>query len=97
MAYEIKWSKKADKDLYRMVEYAEANWSIKAFQTFIDIVFASLDLISEFPEMGIVESKKKSLHSYLIGKNCRVFYRIQKKQIILLAFLDVRSNKKRPR
>ena len=27
MAYEVKWSKTADKDLYKMVEYAEANWS----------------------------------------------------------------------
>jgi plasmid stabilization system protein ParE len=39
MAYTIKWTKRADKDLYQMVEYAEANWSNQAFHAFIDTRF----------------------------------------------------------
>ena len=96
MACAIKWTKRADKDLYQMVEYAEANWSNQAFHAFIESVFASLDLIATFPELGLSENKGKHLYSYLIHKHCRVFYRLQKSQIFLLAFIDVRSNKKRP-
>jgi len=70
MACEIKWSKDADKDLYRMVDYAEANWSAEVFRTFIDKVFISIDLFAEFPEIGLSENPQKHLHSYLIFKNC---------------------------
>ena len=97
MAYEIKWSKAADKDLYKMVEYAEANWSNESFHVFIEQVFASLDLLAEFPEMGLSENSRKHLRSYLISKNCRLFYRVEPKRIVLLSFIDTRSNKKRPK
>jgi len=96
MAYAVRWTKRADKDLYQMVEYAEAHWSNQAFHAFIETVFASLDLIATFPEMGLSENKRKHLYSFLIHKNYRVFYRVHESQIILLAFIDMRSNKKRP-
>lgn len=96
MAHEIIWSKAADKDLYEMTEYAEAHWSDVAFRTFINNVFASLDLLAEFPEMGVLENPQKAIRSYLISKNCRLFYRMELEKIILLSFIDTRSNKKRP-
>lgn len=79
-----------------MAEYAEANWSDVAFRTFINNVFTSLDLLAEFPGMGTSENPTESLRSYLISKNCRLFYRIEPRKIVLLAFIDTRSNKKRP-
>jgi plasmid stabilization system protein ParE len=96
MAHEIVWSKTADKDLYEMVEYAEANWSDPAFRAFINNIFALIDLLAEFPEMGVSENPRKQLRSYLISKNCRLFYRIADEKIILLSFIDTRSNKDKP-
>jgi hypothetical protein len=69
---------------------------IRHFMLLLIPVFASLDLIATFPEMGLSENKRKHLYSFLIHKNCRVFYRVQKSQIFLLAFIDMRSDKKRP-
>jgi addiction module RelE/StbE family toxin len=95
MALEIKWSKTANNDLYSITTYLEQYLSEDNLISFIDSVFKCLDQISEFPEIGIVENKRKGMRSFLINKNCRVFYRITEIEVILLAFIDTRSNPQR--
>ncbi len=92
MALEIKWTKIANNDLYNITTYLEQYLSADSLIVFIDSVFKCLDQISEFPEIGIVENKRKKMRSFLINKNCRVFYRITEIEVILLAFIDTRSN-----
>ena len=92
MALEIKWTKNANNDLYSITTYLEQYLSSSSLIVFIDSVFKCLDQISEFPEIGIVENKRKKMRSFLINKNCRVFYRTTELEIILLAFIDTRSN-----
>ena len=94
MALEIKWSKTANNDLYSITTYLEQFFSADSLIVFIDSVFKCLDQISEFPEIGIVENKSKRMRSFLINKNCRVFYRITASEVILLSFIDTRSNPK---
>ena len=96
MACKITWTKQADSDLYKMVEYAEQNWSERSFHNFINKVFASIELLAEFPEMGLIENNQKKLFSFLAVNNVRVFYTKKQDEIVLLAFLDIRSNRKRP-
>ena len=92
MALEIKWTKNANNDLYSITTYLEQYLSSSSLIVFIDSVFKCLDQISEFPEIGIVENKRKKMRSFLINKNCRVFYRTTELEVILLAFIDTRSN-----
>jgi plasmid stabilization system protein ParE len=92
MALEIKWSKTANNDLYRITTYLEQYLSEDNLISFIDSVFKCLDQIAAFPEIGIIENKQKKMRSFLINKNCRVFYRITDIEVILLAFIDTRSN-----
>ncbi len=68
MALEIIWSKAAENDLYSMAEYAEANWSENALTAFIDNFFASIEILSTFPEIGLSEDIEKHIRSYLIFK-----------------------------
>lgn len=92
MALEIKWTKTANNDLYNITTYLEQYISEYALTDFIDNVFNCLDQIAVFPEIGIVENKRKKIRSFLINKNCRVFYRVIDTEVILLAFVDTRSN-----
>ena len=96
MALELKWTKTADRDLYTMVEFLETSSSPSKLPLFLDQVFLTLELLLEFPEMGILESAEKAIRSYRITQNCRVFYRIETPYLVLLAFLDPRSNRKFP-
>ena len=92
MAIEIKWSKKGSKSLYQITTYLEEYLSEKSLIEFIDNVFECIDQISQFPEIGVIENKKKGLRSYLINKNLRLFYRTTKFKIVLVAFIDTRTN-----
>jgi plasmid stabilization system protein ParE len=95
MANEIKWSKNANKNLYKITSYLEEYLSEKSLVEFIDNVFECIDQISEFPEIGVTENKKTKLRSYLINKHLRLFYRTSKSNIILVAFIDTRTNPKK--
>ncbi len=86
MACAIKWTKRADKDLYQMVEYAEVNWSNQAFHAFIESVFASLDLIATFPELGLSENKRKHLLQLPHSQTLSCFLSSSKKPNFLIGF-----------
>ena len=95
MALEIKWSAKGSKSLYQITTYLEEYLSEKLLLEFIDNVFECIDQILAFPEIGVIEIKETNLRSYLINKNLRLFYRITKSKIVLVAFIDTRTNPKK--
>ena len=92
MAHQIEWSNTANNDLYNITSYLEEVLSEESLVIFIDNVFKCLDQIATFPEIGILENKHKNMRSFLISKNCRLFYRVTSVEVILLAFIDTRSN-----
>ena len=56
-----------------------------------------LDLLADFPEIGVLEVIEKQIRGFQLTKHTRVFYRIKGKRIIILTFFDVRKDpKKKP-
>ena len=53
------------------------------------------DLLKEFPEMGSIEFPEKQIRGFQLTKQTRILYRIKNKNIIVLAFFDVRQNPKK--
>lgn len=49
MALIIKWSKKADKDFEKIIDYLENEWNEKVTSDFVKKVFYTAELISLFP------------------------------------------------
>ena len=95
MALEIKWSKKGSKSLYEITTYLEGYLTEKTLIKFIDNVFECIDQILEFPEIGVIENKETKLRSYLINRNLRLFYRTTKLEVVIVAFIDTRTNPKK--
>ena len=57
-----------------------------------------LDLLEDFPEIGVVEVIEKQIRGFQLTKQTRIFYRIKGERIIILTFFDVRQDpKKKPR
>ncbi len=90
MARQLIWTPRADRALYQITSYWEANWSEKAFRKALDEVFKVLESLTHYPEMGKVE--KPGIRGYVIRKRLKVHYRIEGEEVVLMNFFDTRTN-----
>ena len=97
MAVEIRWSKKADDRFDQVLKYLQAEWGEKVTSAFVKKVFEFLEILSEFPEIGTVENRTKSIRGFTIIKQIKIFYKISKNYITILNFYDTRQNPKNKR
>lgn len=97
MALEIKWSKKADDKFDDILNYLALEWGANTTSSFVKKVYDLIQILSEFPEIGTLENKKLGIRGFTITKQVNVFYRVTKKEIILLDFFDNRQDPKKKR
>ncbi len=97
MALEIYWTKRADKNFDKIIDYLLNEWGENVSRAFIKKVYDFLDILAEFPEIGTIENREKGIRGFTIVKQVNVFYRISGNKIILLNFFDNRQDPKRKR
>jgi plasmid stabilization system protein ParE len=95
MAKEIIWTTRANIRFNSIIEYLETEWGEKVTENFVVRTYAIIDLLSIYPEIGSVEHSEKMIRGFAITKHNRLFYRVTKKEIIILNFFDNRRNIKR--
>jgi plasmid stabilization system protein ParE len=95
MALAIVWSKRADKKFEKIIDYLNENFGEIVTRSFIRKIYDFLDILSEFPELGSIENRKKEIRGFTIVKNINIFYRIENETIYLLDFFDNRQNPKK--
>ncbi len=92
MAQQIIWTKRADSTLYKQVSYLAEHWSERVVTEFVDKVYHTTNLLTDFPEMGKVIDAKKGIRSVLINPHVRLSYRIDDDKVVLIRFTDTRQN-----
>jgi plasmid stabilization system protein ParE len=97
MALEIYWTKRASKTFDKIQEYLIEEWGENVTRAFVRKVFDTLDILSEFPEVGTIENEEKAIRGFTIVKQVNMFYRISGQRIILLMFFDNRQHPKKKR
>ena len=97
MALKIVWSKRASLKFDQIIAYLIEEWSENSAKQFIGKVFDFLEILSEFPEIGSMENKEKSIRGFTIVKQVNLYYRIKSDKIILILFFDNRQNPKKKR
>lgn len=97
MALEINWTKRAENKFDKIIEYLLIEWGKTAAKAYIRKVYGLLDILSDFPEIGILVNKEKGIRGVTIVKQINLFYRISGNKIILLNFFDNRQNPKNKR
>ena len=97
MAKKIVWSKRASIKFDSILTYLESNWGEKVTANFVKNVFDFLELLQEFPELGMIENKANNIRGFTIVEQINLFYKINGDQVILLNFYDYRQNPKNKR
>jgi len=97
MALEIYWSTRADKKFDRIIEHLMLEWGEHITKSFVKKVYAFLDILAEFSEIGTIENKEKGIRGFTIVEHINIFYKIDDSKIILLNFFDNRQNPKKKR
>ena len=59
MAFQIVWSKRAMINLTGLLIILIKEWGERVTTSFVKKVYDFIDLLSEYPEIGITENKKK--------------------------------------
>lgn len=97
MALEIKWTKRADQQFDKIIEYLLHEWGDRVASSFIKGVYDFLDLLSEHPRIGSIENIEKEIRGFTILKQINIFYSFDKNRITVLNFFDNRQNPKKKR
>ncbi len=95
MALIVKWNLKAEKSFERILIYLEDEFGHSIASKFALNVFKTLDLVAEFPEIGTLVLEHKQIRSLVLIKQINLFYRFDKKQLIVLNLFDNRKKPKR--
>lgn len=92
MVHEIIWTPNVQKDLVDIVSYLQREWSKEIANSFIDQLYIKLDLISQYPHLGIHSQKFKNVYRVLITPHNVLYYEVSELNIILLDIFDTRQN-----
>ena len=95
MALQIVVSKRATKNLDKIITYIHSEFGENVTIKITRKIFSCIELIAEFPDVGTVEFKEKGIRGFLIKKQLRLFYRVEKNKLIVLNFFDTRQSDKK--
>jgi len=76
MALEILWTKQADRKFDKIINYLLNEWNQRVTESFVKKVYDSIDILSEFPELGTIEHQEKGIRGFTIVKQINVFYKV---------------------
>lgn len=91
MAKEVVWTKRADTKFTKILEYLNEVWGQKVTEAFIQRTYDFLDILIDFPEIGVIQNATRNIRGFALTKHITVFYRIDNQNIILLNFFDNRQ------
>ena len=95
MTRTIKLSKRAAKNLDKLLEYLENEWTVKVRDEFINRLDNSLKIIAKNPDSFPNSDFIKGLHKCVITKQTTLYYRFDKKHIYVITIFDNRQNPKK--
>jgi plasmid stabilization system protein ParE len=91
MAYPIIWTDNADQSMYQLTDFLAQHWSGKVVEQYVDNVYDSIDLLSQFPEMGRITEEENVIRTLVIRPYTRLYYQFKEETIFLLRFTDTRQ------
>ena len=97
MALEIHWTTQADRKFDKIIEFLLKEWNQRVTESFVKIVYDTIDILAEFPEIGTIEYNEKGIRGFTIVKQINVFYKIIGNKIIILDFFDNRQTPEKKR
>lgn len=84
MAYNLRWSEEAAKNLEQILNYLSENWYQKEVDNFKKRFKKQLNLIGQFPKMFPVSSYNQKLRKSVLSKQTTIFFEIKDETIMVV-------------
>jgi plasmid stabilization system protein ParE len=92
MALEIVTKKRYEKNLQKLLTFLVAEWGKNVAEDFLVVLYGKIEIAANQPLIGVGVTGKLNVRSILISKHNRLYYRIEKKKLIVLNIIDTRRN-----
>lgn len=86
---------RAEKEILKVFEYLELNWSEKVKKKFANKLYETIKIVAKNPELFPVSNKNKKLRKCVITKQNSLFYHYNEKHIVVASIFDTRQNPKK--
>ena len=95
MARQIKLTKRAERKFNAIINYIEIKFGSLVAEKFVKRTYAFFDIITDFPQIGLVEDHGKGIYGFVLEKQVTVYYRFTKREVVILNFFDTRMRSSR--
>ena len=92
MAYEIVYSRAAEKQLNALVAYLEIEWSERVADSFLVVFNDKLELLRLNPKLGRPLERDPSIRKVTLTKHNLLYYTFDLSQVYLLTIFDTRQD-----
>jgi plasmid stabilization system protein ParE len=94
MALTIVTKKRFENRVKAVLEYLSDNWYDSVADDFMVTLKEKIKLLSEQPLTGRLVYTNKNLRTCLVTKHNRIYYRVEKNNLIIMHMIDTRKNPK---
>ena len=95
MVEKVRWTKKARKSYFNILDYILANRSVKKAAEFNKKLSNRLLILQTFPQAGINLRSPKAYKRFVLTRHNSIIYRVKNKEIVILNIHDNRQNPKK--
>lgn len=95
MAVEIVFKKRFISNLVKVQTYLEKEWGEKVAMKFLKRIDNRINMLKQYPDLGIASQKVSEVKGLLITKHNMMFFKREENKIIILNLYDTRSNPKK--
>lgn len=90
MEIEIVWTNRAEKGLFKTIDYLKSNWTKKEILRLEDNIHQFIERIKFQPNLYPKTARFKYLHKGMVDENNYIVYKIspKKKEIVIINFRD---------
>jgi plasmid stabilization system protein ParE len=92
MALEIEWTETAENQLDGIIEYLEANWTIKEIKHFFKNLEKAIQTIGNRPKQQKKSLRKDGAYEYQLTSQVTIFYTFDTEKATILLLWSNRMN-----
>ena len=92
MVKQIRWANEANETFETMTAYLHDEFTLNTATKFADSVYAQIDKLILYPEIGQTSPKDSSIRSVKVNKNVVMFYHYDGFEILIVDFFNTRQD-----
>lgn len=85
------WTPEAETSFFAITDHLAKQWGTFVADAFVSDVDHTIALLENFPRGGVMEVRDLGIRSIPVAQQVRLFYTTTKSNIVVLEFIDTRS------